>query len=192
MILLAAAVVGVLVGWMRGGRWQALADVPFRWGGWALAALAAQLLVVRAVGPEGQGLRWAVMAAAYTLLLAVAWRNCRLPGVWMVGLGLLLNGAVILANGGAMPITPEMAQQIGVPADVVGRVAGALAAGAKDIILPQEQTALWILSDILRLPLGGRVAFSVGDVWLALGVVRLVERSMSGRLPSRRAEAPAN
>ena len=40
-------------------------------------------------------------------LLTIALRNVRVPGAAVAGLGIAMNLAVMLANGGLMPIAPE-------------------------------------------------------------------------------------
>ncbi|MGQ9586702.1 MAG: DUF5317 family protein, partial [Anaerolineae bacterium] len=112
--------------------------------------------------------------------LAVVWHNRQLPGMWLIGLGLLLNGAVILANGGGMPITPQMMERLGVPVEVTQQAMRVFVPRAKDIVLPREETRLWFLSDIGFLPILGGVAFSIGDVLIAGGVIWLLDAGLRG------------
>lgn len=113
-----------------------------------------------------------VLVGSQAILLIFTVANIAVPGFWVLGLGLVLNFLVILANRGMMPISPEVVRQI-LPSDLppglwsVGHRFGV----GKDIVLEKGDTNLWVLSDIFVLPLSEtyRVAFSIGDVLIALG-----------------------
>lgn len=87
----------------------------------------------------------------------------------MLGLGLLLNLSVILPNGGWMPITPQTASRIypAVPASSwrIGERLGS----SKDVVFRLRDIRLEWLSDRFVLPIGPKIAFSLGDIFLALG-----------------------
>ncbi len=180
MILAAAVLIGFAAGFARAwiGK-HPYHVVSLRLPGLVLFAFAPQLLgfyLPRA------GLRlpdqWApvVLVGSHLVLLLFFWLNRRHPGFWLLGAGLLLNFAVIVTNGGLMPISPEMVRKIypTVPESMwqVGRRLG----NGKDIVLPDAQTHLRFLSDRFTLPdwLHYSVAFSVGDVLIALGAFWLL------------------
>jgi hypothetical protein len=119
---------------------------------------------------------WAVkllLLGSQVGLLLFVWVNKQCPGLGVLGIGLALNLLVMVINGGFMPISPETAAQLtpGQPSWQIGA-----RFGWKDIVLPKASTRLWWLSDCFLLPawLPYRVAFSLGDVWIALGAFWLL------------------
>ena len=115
-----------------------------------------------------------LLISTQLILIGFVWVNRKKPFIWLLGFGLLLNFIVISLNGGWMPISPETIQSQDVPADrwEIGTRLGY----SKDIVLEKENTTFWILSDILTLPkwITYRVAFSIGDVLIAFGIIGLL------------------
>jgi hypothetical protein len=191
MILLLALAVALLVAFLRGGSLRNLADFHLKWGWLAGLALAIQIgAVYWATGDSYLYLQGGALVASSLLLLPVIWRNRRSPGLALMGLGLALNLAVMVANGGFMPITPEAVARIEhghltVHLDGVERMSG-----SKGIVLPREETALWMLSDIFIIPPPFPVAsaFSLGDALVAAGAFIFLQRAMAG--PSPRLSEP--
>ena len=126
----------------------------------------------------------AALVSSQALLLIFAWANRKAPGAWALGIGLLLNFAVIVLNGGWMPVSPETVSHY-LPG---GWQVGQRLAAQKDIILPVSQTRLWWLSDRFTLPdwAPSHVAFSIGDIIIAIGAFLLLW-SM-GAAPRKREE----
>jgi len=186
MILLYAIALGILAGMVRGGSLAALGAVRFAWAPLAVAGLLFQLAlfsspVATRVGDAGPPL----YVGSTLLVLAALLRNVRLPGLALVALGAALNLAAILANGGAMPSSPEAWRIL----DGVARVP---AGEYTNSVLADAGTRLAFLGDIFVLPRPIPLAnvFSIGDVCIALGVVLFLVRAMSGaRTPARRALA---
>lgn len=186
MILLLALAVALLVAFVRGGSLKNLADFHLEWGWLAGLALAIQIVAIYwATGDRYLYLQGGALVVSSLLLLPVVWCNRRSPGLALIGLGLALNLAVMVANGGFMPITPEAVARIGHQHLIVQLGGVERMSGSKGIVLPREETALWVLSDIFIIPPPFPVAsaFSLGDALVAVGAFILLQRAMVGASP---------
>lgn len=174
MVLLTALAAGLLVG-IGGSRSQ---KRP-----WTLPQLRYLWLILVAFLPQGlafylpatrdrfpDGLAAAALITSQILLLAFCWLNRRVAGVGLLALGTALNLLVIAANGGFMPISPQTAARLVSP-ETLQSIAIGERFGIKDVLLLPEQTRLPWLSDVLLPPrwFPYQVAFSVGDLWIAVG-----------------------
>ncbi len=174
MFILYALAIGLVLGYLLGGRLSGLASVDFRWPWLAIGGFAVQLLlfsdaVSAAVGSAGPPIYVASTAA---VLLAVL-RNVRITGLAVVALGAASNLLAIVANGGFMPASAE--------------AFGALGRGVNPGYTNSavvESPAFEPLTDIFAMPASMPFAnvFSVGDMLIAAGVVIVLVAAMrSGR-----------
>lgn len=190
MILLVALAAAVLVALALGGKLSGLAGMGLRWGWLMILALAVQLYAMYLPAAKDTiqfRIGGILLVGSYALLLVAVWGNHRLPGVKIVGLGLLMNLAVIAANGGYMPVAPEALVQAGLENLAPGLEPGARVANSKDIVLAASETRLWFLADVFVVPRPWpiRLVFSAGDVLIALGAFVLVQAGMGVSLFSR-------
>ena len=187
MILGLAVILGLMVSVIRHRSETAsqIASIPLRAPWLALVALALQVPLLRApFGPTQQVVAVkALFLLSHLLLLLFVWLNRRLVGIQIVGLGVLCNLAVILTNGGFMPITPETLARINPGSTLDQWTVGFHYGNSKDVILLGHDTILWVLSDILVLPppFPWPTAFSVGDLLIAAGIIVLLQGPISLR-----------
>ena len=163
-----------------------LAEVQIRTGWLAIVALMAQAYVVFSSSDQLEAqrpLHAFLLIGSYVALMLVVWANRRLFGVSVIGLGLVLNLAVMAANGGFMPISKQAIQVAGMrPVDTLP-AEGARVSRTKDVLLPIEETRLQPLSDTITapfMPVTARV-FSAGDLVIALGAFVLFQAAMAPR-----------
>jgi len=109
-------------------------------------------------------------------LLAFCTLNWRVAGMPVLTIGLLLNLAVILANGGFMPISTETVSRL-VPPDTASKLEiGERLGASKDILLAPDEIVFPWLADRFAPPdwIPYRFAFSVGDIFIGLGAFILL------------------
>jgi uncharacterized protein DUF5317 len=185
LILLAALILGLLIGW-GAARWRGL---PYRAPElrhiWLIPA-AALPQVVAVYWPQAADLAGVLLPLSLAVFLVFVWLNRRLPGMLVLLIGLVLNLAVMAANGGWMPLSPETASHLprGKPPETA---AVGTRVDEKSILLRPEDTRLEFLADRYLLPelLGYRAAISLGDVFIAAGAFWLLARPPYGPHPMR-------
>src|SRR5690242_19154518 len=164
--LLLSVIPAVLIGWALKGRLTALAELRLRWIWLIVAGLAVQVVAMGYVGRSWTFVtanRPAIIIGTYLLVVIGLARNWRVPGMAVVALGFALNFAVIVANGGQMPVTRETIEASGQGWLLTETTEGQPVLHSKDILLPKDQTRLWALSDIFITPPPVRRAASLGD-----------------------------
>jgi hypothetical protein len=188
LFFLSGLTLAVLVGVLAGGKLERLADLRLTWLWIAPVAFVIQMLVVYGPEPFSGQLASPLIVGSHAALLLVALLNLRVAGMIFAAAGLAMNLAVIVANGGLMPIAPETIRAAGREAWKVGDGSpGTRVAQSKDIIRAREETWLEPLADRYWTGLPGRlgVIFSAGDVVLLAGVCTLVVRTMTAAAPRR-------
>jgi len=180
MVLLIAVALGLASGLIRtriSGRTYQAVDIKFI--GVVFLAYLPQFFVfylpaTRSRLPN-EWIPW-ILISSQLLLLVFVWFNRKLPGFWLLGLGLLANFIVIALNGGMMPLLPEVANQLVQPGSEGMLQLGQRVGYGKDILLAKENTVLWFLGDVFLLPsfFNYPLAFSLGDILISTGAFWLL------------------
>ena len=178
MFILYAIPLGILAGYLLGGRISRLADLRLRWIPLALIGLLIQVSLFSDWLPADLGdAAPAIYIISNLLVFAMVLRNVRVPGMALAAVGAASNLLAIIANGGYMPADPAAFVALGLGGP-----------GYTNSTLVTDP-ALPFLTDIFAMPAWMPAAnvFSIGDVLLGLGVALTIALAM--RVP-RAATAP--
>ena len=180
MFIVYAVPIGLLLGFVLGGRPAGLAALKFRWAWLAVAGFLIQVVlfsgpVSERIGSAGPPI---YVASTAMVLIAVA-ANIRIPGMVLVVLGAACNLAAIVANGGYMPVSPAAVAAMG---------RDEIAGYSNSAVI--ESPALAPLTDVIVLPawLPFTNIVSIGDVLIGLGILVVIATAM--RSARRTAEEP--
>ena len=180
MVLAYAIILLVILALLFQRDLSAIGRITYR-GGWIPLAGVIVLFIVQAAMvlyvPGQTTLQRAILMLSQITLIFLILLNHHVPGAKLFALGIILNAAVMLANGGWMPVTPETYLFIH-PEQAVE--VQARPPSSKGIILSRAETKLWILSDIVRVTLPWRrTAMSIGDLLLILGATQFIFQATS-------------
>ena len=110
MFVLLAVPIGVVLGFLIGGRLERLSQIRFEWAWLAVAGLGIQILLFstsdRRLASRG-GVGEAIYVASTGRSSSRSGATSAIPGLALVALGAISNLAAIVANGGVMPTTVE-------------------------------------------------------------------------------------
>ena len=179
MLFLIAVLVGVVVGYVRGGRLGNLSQFGLRFVWLVAVALAIQLLVFplfseRPIIPFGTT---AFHAISYVLVFAFLFINLRIWPLVVIGVGAILNVLAIAFNSGRMPVSMTALERTGA-VTMIQFLSESPVYG--NVVKMSETTRLNVLGDWLYLPVWSPItaAFSLGDVVIILGLIALIVKGM--------------
>ncbi|WP_409252093.1 DUF5317 domain-containing protein [Bacillus sp. SCS-153A] len=157
-------VIGIIIALILGGSFQGLLSISLKHP-WIIAA--SFLVQFSSIFFLSEHLLWAVIISNMGLLL-FCFFNRKFPGFKYMVIGILLNVAVMVANGGRMPVDIDAARILS-PQDVPALLAGTY---GKHTALT-DQTHLNFLGDIffLQHPYPHQTIISLGDIVFSLGVI---------------------
>ena len=164
----------------------------------AAAMLVLQQLAIRVLAPHGAsaGLRRTIFVVTTAILLAVLWPFRRYAGAWLIGLGIVCNLLPIVAHGGLMPISYDVARDSGVFENLSEADIGHQFRGSKDIILRRNEIHFYPLADRYARDVPGYKpnVYSLGDFfmfgWLALAGLQLLVEVLLAAFLRRRGASP--
>ncbi len=175
-MLTLAAVAGLVIALLTGGTLKKLASADFRATEWLFAAFGLQILLHVSAASS-----WDVVSRfngplhvfSYVILLYALWRNLHIKGTVLTMSGSLLNGIVIAANGGKMPVSGSGLTKLGLDHLVSALESGTVATHR----LINEATRLVFLSDIVPFPrpLPRPAMGSIGDILMMIGVFIMIQ-----------------
>ncbi len=162
---------------LRGGRLINLGDIELR--SWWLLFIAFGLQAGTSWIPEdAETLGLVMILGSFALLMFLVLFNRSKPGMWIAGIGVLMNFTVIALNGG-MPVLAGAAE---VASGFT--VAELDLAGSFKHVLLDETSRLTFFADVIPLRLAGiGEVISLGDIFLALGLGVFLESEL--RRPRR-------
>jgi hypothetical protein len=179
MVLLGAVATGLLAGMGWAGSQKVRYEAPVLHHLWLIFVASLPQYVAIHLLRDGAFTRAAALCLMISqlLFLGFALLNRAHQGMQILMVGTLLNLMVMAGNGGFMPISPQTAARL-VPQNILSNIPIGARFGAKDILLLPQHTRLEWLSDRFLPPawLPYQVAFSLGDVFIAIGVFWLLAR----------------
>lgn len=173
MFIIYAITLGILIGYLRGGRLEQLNSKPMyqKWA--AFSALLIQIIIFSGfsfVKLIPQTIIVILHIVSYICLIIFIIANIRIKGILIIGLGTMLNSLVISLNGGYMPSNSEQLRlstsAIGVNNLQQSITYNNVSGMNRDTILP------W-LGDIFQMPswMPFSNLFSIGDILIGIGVL---------------------
>jgi hypothetical protein len=176
-VSLALPIVGALaLGLVLGGRLGRLAELRLHAPWLFLVAIALQVVAFPfAFLPwtTDGGVASVLWLTSYGFLIVAAFVNRRLTGVPIVALGMCMNVAAVVANGGTMPVSHSAMREAGRTA-VTQANSTAMADPRLGWLVDRWAAPEWV-------PLAN--VYSIGDVVIAAGAVVIVLSAMGVRLP---------
>ncbi|MCG8501611.1 MAG: DUF5317 domain-containing protein, partial [Firmicutes bacterium] len=120
---------------------------------------------------------WALVILQYALIFAFFMLNSHNWPVSVMALGVLLNFAVIISNGGRMPVSSIAYNYPGFT-----RVMDRIQSGAiPEYFIMDHRVPFWFLGDIIAIPLAGMA--SAGDLVMMAGMVLFIFICMTSNRP---------
>ncbi len=172
----------LVVGKLRGGKFSNIASEEIKYWGLIVSSFLLESATVFFAG-RGWGFVKSnilyIHSLSYILLLIGLGFNYKKFSFRIMGLGVILNFIVILANGGQMPVSLEALETLGMTRNI------SLISEGSDIVhsILSPTVRLRYLADIMPF---GRKGFlpsviSIGDILMSIGAFVYIQRLMLGK-----------
>lgn len=171
----------IIIGYIRKGKLSNLEDLPLK--GWPLIVVGMliyifQISILRF--SDGNiahivliNLKWFQIASNIALIAGLL-ISSRDPGYLISSLGILLNMIVAFVNGGRMPVSPTALEKL----RLFEQLSVLQAGGTSVHQLLDETTKLYLLSDVVPIPIITPKAVSLGDLFLSVGIFLIIHKYM--------------
>ncbi len=183
MAILVAVAIGIILGFIRHGKLRGL--VSYMRGP---ILLVLSLLLEASTGILTKNFPWVfpkylwiVVIVQYAFIFAFFILNCRKWPIAIMAMGVLLNFAVIISNGGRMPVSPVV-HEIPAYAETVQRISEGL---VPEYFIMDYKVTFWFFGDIILIP--GAGFSSIGDIIMAIGMVFFIFIGMISARPKHMA-----
>lgn len=181
MFVIYALPIGLLLGYLLGGRPAGLSAIKFRWTWLAIAGFVTQIILFSApvsdrIGDAGP----LIYVASTAMVLTAVVANLRIPGMILVAIGAASNLAAIVANGGYMPASAAAVAAVG---------RGEIVTYSNSAVIPSP--ALEPLTDVIALPtwLPFTNIISIGDLLIGTGIAVVIVVAMRTARAGRMVQA---
>lgn len=179
MFILYVVVISIIISYFLGGRLKFMLQRPFKHVWLATSGLLIQIIIFSNffTSRYDDAVSVILHGISYLLIISFVFTNRKIPGILLIGMGIILNATVIFLNGGYMPASLESLKKtsIGRQFEILseGYTTNNSQAITKDTVLP------W-LADIFYIPswVPFSNVFSIGDVFIAIGVCVYIIRCM--------------
>ena len=104
MLIVIGALLGFVAGLLTGGSARNLLALRLRWPLVVIGAFVIRELEIRTALATSRLAPLVFVISLLALIAWAVWHRDRLPGIWLVAVGMTLNLVVVLANGGRMPV----------------------------------------------------------------------------------------
>ncbi|MDY6827617.1 MAG: DUF5317 domain-containing protein [Bacillota bacterium] len=177
-----AILLGMAIGWLRGGSYKYLSRVNLV--GWPLILLALLLQATLRLDFNYYDSTFSsvypfLYILSFILLLVFVILQKKQAGIIIFGLGIMLNLLVISANQGRMPVATST-----MPAEKAAELDAGTASPFHMTMI--EDTPLAFLGDIIPLPYSENKLVSIGDILLGAGTAVYIQQNMRKKKKTRK------